>query len=520
MEVCRIRTLPRQNIEKCNVHRHERCKAHRDAAKAAGWPAASQPAASQAQEDSDGEDDAPTIGQIMEFWERTQNGCSNSMPVEGFSSGVKRNRKLEWCIAETLRARFRTFVETSAAVSASLIQDGRGKHLMVRASACNDKLQTALSNIGVIATQGGATNLCVATLTALQEFCTKGLARPGDPHPDVPSPQVDKQLLAKLCAAVRWWFTDAAYDEFAAGELLVTRPDANRLFSNLRVIGRERAHASRRILTRPQTAEPFLTEVADHFIWNYDSIASLIQHNPTVGDVWRDSARSDPAASQITTLRFRRHRFDSQAEPLTRLLLGMDAALQTLSAVSHARKTEPVGKACVSILKWMTDEAVLQAAMVADASHQVLMLVRSNDVDQPDPASMAEFVSSFLLEGARLWLEGHCWGFGCTATMLRYLKTSRTYLIAGGQEGICKIGGGVDDMCKKRCLDRMVCWFRLAIDVCQAEWPYHDVVNALQVFSVVGSASSAGSQALQSQSLVRLADCFGCSPIELEAQMQ
>ena len=190
----------------------------------------------------------------------------------------------------------------------------------------------------------GATNLCLATLTALEEFCTKGLGRPGQPHPDASTPKVDTDLLAKLCAAIRWWFTDAAYDEFAAGELLVTLPEASKLFPNLRVIGREKAHASRRVLSRPQLADPYLTEVCNHFVWNYDSLASLIQHNPTVGDVWRSSARSDTAASDITSLGFRRHRFDSQAEPMTRLVVGFDAALQTLAAVSHARNTEDVGK--------------------------------------------------------------------------------------------------------------------------------------------------------------------------------
>ena len=75
----------------------------------------------------------------------------------------------------------------------------------------------------------------------------------------------------------------------------------------------------------------------------------------------------------------------------------------------------------------MTDEAALQAALVADASSEVMMLVRSNDIDLPDPATMAALVASFLLDGARLWLEGHCWGFGCTSKMLRYLATSHTF---------------------------------------------------------------------------------------------
>ena len=159
--------------------------------------------------------------------------------------------------------------------------------------------------------------------------------------------------------------------------------------------------------------------------------------------------------------------------------------------------------------------------MLADASDQVLLLVRSSDVDEPDPASMSSFVQSFLLDGARLWLEGHCWGFGCTASMLRFLKRPRTYLIAGGQKGVCQLGGhDVDEACRKRCLDRMVCWFRLAIDVCHAEWPYYDTLNALQIFAAAGSQSSSAAppEQLQSQSLERLANVFGCQPDVLESQ--
>ena len=153
-------------------------------------------------------------------------------------------------------------------------------------------------------------------------------------------------------------------------------------------------------------ADSFLTEVSNRFLWDYDSIASLIQHNPSVTDAWTSSSRGEEAASQIKALRFRRHRFDSQAEPLTRLVVAFDAVLTTASAVSHARKTDCVGQSAAAFLEWVTDESALQVAMLADASDQVMMLVRSNDQDQPDQAEMAMFVSSFLLEGARLWLDG------------------------------------------------------------------------------------------------------------------
>ena len=497
-----------------NVRRHEKCRAHRDAVRAAGFiPADSQ----------EDDDDAPSIDDLMTFWESRKKGASlhTASPISNDTCNGMKHRQVEWCIAETRRYILRMFIEKWTAGSVTLLQDGRGKHVLVRACACNDELESVTGTLSLVSTQGGATNLCIATLTALEEFCTPGFGRPGKPNPKAPPPQLDKSLLEKLCGAVTWWFTDAAYDEFAAGELLFSLPEAKAMFPNLRVVGREKAHASRRVLSRPQNTDPYLTEVANRFIWNYDSVAAMIQHNSTINDYFAGSAREGSAASQLTQLRFRRHRFDSQAEPMTRIVVAFDAVLQTLTAVSHARKTEDIGKNAASFMQWVTDEACLQLAMMADASDQVLLLVRSSDKDEPDPASMASFVQSFLLDGARLWLEGHCWGFGCTASMLRFLKRPRTYLIAGGQKGVCQLGGhDVDEACRKRCLDRMVCWFRLAIDVCHAEWPYYDTLNALQIFSAAGSQSSSAAlpEQLQSQSLERLANVFGCQPEVLESQ--
>ena len=67
-----------QTLKTGNVHRHERCKAHRDALKQAGLPAASQ----EGEEGDEG--DAPTVDQIMQLWKRRQNSCSLSMPVDDF----------------------------------------------------------------------------------------------------------------------------------------------------------------------------------------------------------------------------------------------------------------------------------------------------------------------------------------------------------------------------------------------------------------------------------------------------
>ena len=228
---------------------------------------------------------SPTIAQIVSFWENRRLGGNLQMPAEGFTIGdAKKNRKIAWCIAEAQRGKFREFLKTAG--SATLTQDGRGKHLLVMLHGCNRALDTAVNHVSVVTTQGGATNLCVATLQALTEFCAPGNGRPSKPAGS-PRDVIDTGLLRHICSIISWWFTDAAYNECAAGELLISSADAKAVFPQLRVVGRERAHTSRRVLERPQRADDLLNDRANRFLWNQESIAALIQHSRTVGDVFR-----------------------------------------------------------------------------------------------------------------------------------------------------------------------------------------------------------------------------------------
>ena len=199
------------------------------------------------------------------------------------------------------------------------------------------------------------------------------------------------------------------------------------------------------------------------------------------------------------------------------MAIALDALLQTAARISHARKTEEVGKQCAAFLQWVNSERALQLAMLADASDQVLTLVRQSDTDVPDPAEHAAFVSAFVLEGTRLWLEDHCWTCGCTRDMLRLLARPRTYLIADGTAGRLAIGGDVSDECKARCIGRMKCWFRLAIDVCHAEFPYFEAVNAFRVFDCQSARANIADDDAR-EPLARLASIFGCQQETLWSQ--
>ena len=270
------------------------------------------------------------------------------------------------------------------------------------------------------------------------------------------------------------------------------------------------------MLERPQKAEPFLDDVAAHVLWNHNSIASILQHMPVCSNVFQAGSRENEDAARIKNLRFRRHRFDSQAEPLARTVLAFDAVLKAASIISHARKREDAGKHTALFLEWLDDEKALQTAMLADASDQILTLVRKVDVDFPDPSEHANFVAAFILEGTRMWLEDKCWTIGCTDLMMRLLRKKRTYLISGGAAGTLTLGGQVDDGCKARCLQRMKCWMRLAIDVCHAEFPHFEAINAFRIFDLSGNVDVAQpdhgdeDRAHFLEPLDRLSAIFGC----------
>ena len=137
------------SLKRSNVVRHEQTAAHRFAMKVAGILPA----------DSQGDDlRAPPVEVILNFWDARQNGASLVTKTPGFSNDgtqCAKNRKLEWCIAEARRMFFREFIRRAEDCSVTLAQDGRGKHLMERAIACNSNLREsrgAILNCGLLNT--------------------------------------------------------------------------------------------------------------------------------------------------------------------------------------------------------------------------------------------------------------------------------------------------------------------------------------------------------------------------------
>ena len=55
--------------------------------------------------------------------------------------------------------------------------------------------------------------------------------------------------------------------------------DNSTLTPNLKMVGRDKAHSFRRLMTRPFQCDPFLDEIMDDFVLSKSSICQLVQNS-------------------------------------------------------------------------------------------------------------------------------------------------------------------------------------------------------------------------------------------------
>lgn len=115
----------------------------------------------------------------------------------------------------------------------------------------------------------GAEDLVKYTLRAIREFCT---VCHGCPKMAGPQPEVDASLLKHLLTHIEHYAADAEAAEQLAGNMLHGRgraPSCKELLAplpNLRIVSRDRAHASRRLQAKPWAADPELKGIMQRMV--------------------------------------------------------------------------------------------------------------------------------------------------------------------------------------------------------------------------------------------------------------
>lgn len=191
---------------------------------------------------------------------------------------------------------------------------------------------------------------------------------------------------------------------------------------NMSFIVRDKAHGSRRILSRPWACDDYLNTVASSLITDPSSIAQLIQHSEDLKAMYSEATKKSSCkyvATSFTNMRAAKHRFESMCTPLSRICLDWEAVISFLVRVAIERgSADRAGLFATSCLDALSDELMLTAAMLADAADECMILIRFFDHREVDNAKVCSEVKSFVDRISTLFFEDRQWPLCVTGRFL------------------------------------------------------------------------------------------------------
>ena len=148
-------------------------------------------------------------------------------------------------------------------------------------------------------------------------------------------------------------------------------------------------------------------------------------------------------------------------------------------------------KLCQAFLAELDEDMVLLLGMMADASDEVLTLVRLFDREAFAIEQMAERVQTFKHTLNALFHGGGCLRTGFTRLCLQHLQTQK---VVSDGKGVRGVGGPTVDLSPegpvvRGCLQRMVAWCKVVQEVAATEFPDWELLGA---FAPAGGAAGAG----------------------------
>ena len=455
---------------------------------------------------------APTSKQCLELLRHARKA---PIGAEGLSTvgGQKKCRKLLWCLAEAHRDMNRALFRSGAAAdgsrtfhSTSIYQDARRGHLALRFQTAHSGLQIGHGLFGVADLARDfsmdALGIVKGTMAIIRGFCTL-CQHP--PHLERTHEAVfDADLFARVVASIEVFCSDAAADEIRAGHMLAkqsTSSDYTPVLPSLKIVVRDKPHSVRRNLTRGWKADPFLHEVSQRFVFAEKSPTRIIQFSQ-VFKAWfaANIKQIDPDVvpvalkQDLRDLSFAPHRFESAAQPLTRICLFFHSFVATAKRVAWERKGKEEGQACDAFLRWLDVEKCVQLGMLADAAVENLQLTRLVDYQGFPLDELASYLAAFKRRLRALFAgpAPACKTLGCSGQMLRVLTRRLAIQLPGSATAAnCVMLGHTDGVpadVVTRCMQRMSNWVAVVEETIDAEFPHFEVLQAFSCFNVKGEA--------------------------------
>ena len=294
--------------------------------------------------------------------------------------------------------------------------------------------------------------------------------------------------------------------------------DVTALHPNLKMVGHDKAHSFRRVLKRPYAADAVLERLMENHCLGKDSMVQVISNSADFRCWFEHCVKAQSASKgtegfgdRVRNLKAAKHRFESVSTPLGRMLLYLPAFLMTC----QKRKKDKAGQLARQYLEDLTQEQLVQLALLADAGDEGLLLVRAMDHETLDAAEISTQVTAFIDRITVLFQHRAALQSGYTQHILSLIEQKPVCIFL--PNAVRKFGE-VDDDVLNRCLERMRSWSRLAIEVLRTEFPSHSLFNSMQIFSLKAERQFRDSDCADDHFL-RLAQVFGVNAGALRDQL-
>ena len=289
------------------------------------------------------------------------------------------------------------------------------------------------------------------------------------------------------------------------------------LTPNLRLHTRDKAHATKRILTRPFDADEFLKGIVDRYIMNKNTLTSVIYYSGDLLDYFKQRCKAHGLPESPIGLA--KHRFSCMRKVLT---LHCTHKLPFMDTSVYILGSRPAGSVAVQVANVYLaepDEVSIQVGMMAVASGQVMQLLRFVDVHHPDLSRMGWEVADFRNAVRQMWSAGGVLNEpqGMFRVMLKQLEIPFTYQ---HKREVTVVGGTAyapEDPLVQRALGRMRVWQTLALATTSTEFPSYELCQSFSVLAL-GPQRKDLDHTLVKNHLRRLSLLTGESAAELQEQ--
>ena len=207
--------------------------------------------------------------------------------------------------------------------------------------------------------------------------------------------------------------------------------------NNLKMVIRDKAHACRRLLPRTVVVDPELKAINEIMLFGTPSIAKMLRDSQPCAESFEQvlkDQRQPSGAGQVPGgaagpkhLGYAKQRFDNSAHPLGITVWDLDAVICTCDIISRDSSFDKRWRQLSrQFLDELSEERVLLLGMLADASDELLQLVRFFDKEAFAIEKMAEKVQSFKQTVQVLFHHGACLRTGFTKLCLAHLRMQKS----------------------------------------------------------------------------------------------